>query len=106
MRGAVERIRYHGLDLPDAWCVVTEDYESDSTRAAAQKLLAGASRPTAVSLTGDILALGVVPESRALGPVGRRDIATTGCGATAPEGVRPPSVRASGRGPFFWPVRP
>jgi LacI family transcriptional regulator len=82
MRGAVERIRYHGLDLPDAWCVVTEDYESDSTRAAAQKLLAGASRPTAVSLTGDILALGVVAECRALGLDVPRDIAIIGCGDT------------------------
>jgi DNA-binding LacI/PurR family transcriptional regulator len=82
MRGAVERIRYHGLDLPDAWCVVTEDYESDSTRAAAQKLLAGASQPTAVSLTGDILALGVVAECRALGLDVPRDIAIIGCGDT------------------------
>ena len=82
MRGAVGRIRHHGLELPDAWCVVTEDYESDSTRAAAQKLLAGGSRPTAVSLTGDILALGVVAECRALGLDVPRDIAIIGCGDT------------------------
>jgi DNA-binding LacI/PurR family transcriptional regulator len=82
MRGAVGRIRHHGLELPDAWCVVTEDYESDSTRAAAQKLLSGGSRPTAVSLTGDILALGVVAECRALGLDVPRDIAIIGCGDT------------------------
>ena len=82
LQGAVERIKYHGLDLPAAWCVVTKDYESHSTRAAARDLLNGASRPTAISLTGDILALGVVAECRACGLEVPRDIAVIGCGDT------------------------
>ena len=80
--GAVERIRYHGLDLPEAWCVVTKDYESHSTRAAARELLDGGSRPTAISLTGDILALGVVAECRARGLEVPRYISVIGCGDT------------------------
>jgi LacI family transcriptional regulator len=82
LRGAVERIKFHGLELPDAWCVVTNDYESHSTRAAAKKLLDQASRPTAISLTGDILALGVVAECRAYGFEVPRDISVIGCGDT------------------------
>jgi DNA-binding LacI/PurR family transcriptional regulator len=79
--GAIARIRHHGLEFPEAWCVVTADYESHSTRAAAQQLLEGAI-PTAISLTGDILALGVVAECRARGLTVPRDIAVIGCGDT------------------------
>jgi LacI family transcriptional regulator len=82
LRGAVTRIRHYGLSLPDEWCVVTEDYEGHSTRKAARNLLAGACLPTAVSLTGDILALGIGTECRALGLEIPRDISVIGCGDT------------------------
>jgi DNA-binding LacI/PurR family transcriptional regulator len=79
---AVARIRHHGLVLPDEWCVVVEDYRSNSTRSAAQRLLDGAERPTAIALTGDILALGIVAECRARGLDVPRDISIIGCGDT------------------------
>ncbi len=82
LQSAVARIRYHGLVFPDAWCVVTDDYESHTTRAAARCLLDDARRPSAIALTGDILALGLVAESRARGFDVPRDISIVGCGDT------------------------
>jgi len=78
---AVARIGHYGLALPEAWIVVTEDYESQSTREGARRLLEG-ERPTAVALTGDILALMLVAECRARGLVVPRDISIIGCGDT------------------------
>jgi DNA-binding LacI/PurR family transcriptional regulator len=79
---AVARIRHHGLALPEAWCVVTEDYESQAMRAGARRLLDAPERPTAVALTGDILALSLVAECRARGLEVPRDISIIGCGDT------------------------
>lgn len=80
---AVARIRHHGLAIPEEWRVATEDYDSHSIRIAAQRLFEGVARPTAVVLTGDILALGVVAECRARGLDVPRDISIVGCGDTA-----------------------
>ncbi|MBV8838471.1 MAG: LacI family DNA-binding transcriptional regulator [Alphaproteobacteria bacterium] len=79
---AAARIRHHGLPLPPDWCVVTADYESHSVRAGAQRLLDSRARPTAVALTGDILALALVAECRARGLGVPRDISIIGCGDT------------------------
>jgi DNA-binding LacI/PurR family transcriptional regulator len=78
--GAVARIREHQLDLPAEWLVVADDYESLSIRAAARRLLDHA--PTAVACTGDILALGLVAESRARGLRVPADLSLIGCGNT------------------------
>jgi LacI family transcriptional regulator len=83
LRGAIARIRHHGLDFPDAWCVITQDYESHSIRARAGQLLDGREPPTAVALTGDILALGLAAECRARGLKVPQDISIIGCGDTA-----------------------
>jgi LacI family transcriptional regulator len=80
--GAMTRIRHHGLDLPDCWCVVTDDYDSRTLRDASRHLLAHPDRPTAVALTGDILALALVAECRATGLVVPADISIIGCGNT------------------------
>lgn len=82
LRGAVARIRHHGLDLPEGWFVVIEDYESHTTRAGARRLLEAERRPTAVALTGDILALGLVAECRARGLNVPGDLSIIGCGDT------------------------
>ncbi len=82
LRGAAARIRHHGLNFPDEWCVVTEDYESHTTRAGARRLLDSPHLPTAVALTGDILALALVAECRARGLDVPRDISVIGCGDT------------------------
>jgi LacI family transcriptional regulator len=79
---AIERIKYHGLACPDAWCAVTDDYENESTRIAAQRLLDCGERPTAVALTGDLLALGLMSECRARGLDIPRDLSIIGCGDT------------------------
>ena len=62
--------------------MVTEDYDSPSTRAGARRLLDGARRPTAVALTGDILALALLAECRARGLDVPRDLSVIGCGDT------------------------
>jgi LacI family transcriptional regulator len=82
LRSAIARIRHHRLDFPDEWCVVIEDYESHTIRDGALRLLAGARHPTAVALTGDILALGLVAECRMRGFDVPRDISMIGCGDT------------------------
>jgi LacI family transcriptional regulator len=82
LRGATARIRHYGLDFPDEWCVVTEDYESHTIRAGARRLLDSHRCPTAVALTGDILALGLVAECRTRGLEVPRDISIIGCGDT------------------------
>jgi LacI family transcriptional regulator len=82
LRGAIARIRFHGLGFSDDLCVVTEDYEGHTIRAAAGRLLDVDRRPTAVALTGDILALGLVAECRARGLDVPRDISIIGCGDT------------------------
>jgi LacI family transcriptional regulator len=82
LRGAVARLHHYGLDIPDEWQVVTEDYDSPSTRAGARRLLDGARRPTAVALTGDILALALLAECRARGLDVPRDLSVIGCGDT------------------------
>jgi len=79
---ALARIAHHRLALPEAWCVVTEDYDGPSTRAGAQRLLDAHERPTAVALTGDILALTLVAECRARGLSVPRDLSVIGCGDT------------------------
>jgi LacI family transcriptional regulator len=81
-RGAMARIRHHGLDCPSGWCVVTDDYESHSIRVAAGRLLDSAQRPTAIALTGDLLALGLVAECRARGLAVPHDVSIIGCGDT------------------------
>jgi LacI family transcriptional regulator len=78
--GAVARMRERGLDLPNEWLVVTDDYESLSIRAAARCLLVDA--PTAVACTGDILALGLVAEARARRLRVPSDLSVIGCGNT------------------------
>jgi DNA-binding LacI/PurR family transcriptional regulator len=80
--GALERIRAFGLDLPKAWRVVTPDYDSASTRNAAAHLLAGHRLPTAIACTGDILALGLVAESRRRGIDIPGALSIIGCGDT------------------------
>jgi DNA-binding LacI/PurR family transcriptional regulator len=79
---AIERIKYHGLPCPDAWCAVTDDYENESTRIAAQRLLDCGERPTAVALTGDLLALGLIAQCHANGLDIPRDLSIIGCGDT------------------------
>jgi LacI family transcriptional regulator, galactose operon repressor len=80
--GAVERIEALGLALPDAWRVVTQDYDSASTRLAAAALLGGRQRPTAIACTGDILVLGLVSESRLRGIQVPQTLSIIGCGDT------------------------
>jgi LacI family transcriptional regulator, galactose operon repressor len=82
LRGAIARIRDYGLDFPDVWCAVTGDYESHTIRACAARLLDNERRPTAVALTGDLLALGLVAECRTRGLDVPRDISVIGCGDT------------------------
>jgi LacI family transcriptional regulator len=79
---AVARIRRKRLALPKDWLVVTEDYGSPAIRAAAKSLLEHRKRPTAIACTGDILALGLVAECRALGLALPDDISIIGCGDT------------------------
>lgn len=81
-RSAVDRIRAHGLDLPEQWRAIAEDYYGPAVKAAASRLLAAKPRPTAVVCTGDILALGVVSEARARGLRLPQDLSIIGCGDT------------------------
>lgn len=82
MAGAMARIRHHGLDLPESWCVVAPDYEAATLRIAAQTLIRQPHRPTAVALTGDILALALVAECRAQRLAIPEDVSIVGCGDT------------------------
>ncbi|MDF2118571.1 LacI family DNA-binding transcriptional regulator [Roseiarcaceae bacterium H3SJ34-1] len=79
---AIARIRHHGLICPDAWCAVSDDYDNHSTRIAAQRLLDCGEQPTAVALTGDLLALGLISECRARSLDIPRDLSIIGCGDT------------------------
>jgi LacI family transcriptional regulator len=80
--GAVDRIVGLGLALPEAWRVVTPDYDSASTRRAAAALLTCGRRPTAIACTGDILVLGLVAESRRCGIAVPHELSIIGCGDT------------------------
>jgi len=82
VHGAITRIRHHGLDLPETWRVITEDYESRTIRSGACRLLDARRPPTAVALTGDVLALGLVAECRARGLSVPNDLSIIGCGDT------------------------
>jgi LacI family transcriptional regulator len=82
MQGALDRIRHHRLAMPKEWCVVADDYEAGTMRDAARALVRQARRPTAVALTGDILALALVAECRAAGLAVPADISIIGCGDT------------------------
>jgi LacI family transcriptional regulator len=82
LHGAMTRIRHHGLDTPESWCVVTDDYDSQTLREASRRLLAQPDRPTAIALTGDILALALVAECRAVDLAVPADISIIGCGNT------------------------
>jgi DNA-binding LacI/PurR family transcriptional regulator len=82
LKSAIARIKRHGLEFPQEWCVVVDDYESQSTRDAARRLLAATPRPTAIALTGDILALGIIAECRSQALSVPRDISIIGCGDT------------------------
>src|SRR5262245_50030595 len=53
-RAAIDRIKAHGLDLPDRWLAIAPDYHGASIKAAASRLLAFDWRPIAVACTGDI----------------------------------------------------
>lgn len=79
---AIARIKHHGLPCPEDWCVVTDNYENEPTRRAARRLLDCGERPTAVALTGDILALGLIAECRAHGLDIPGDLSIIGCGDT------------------------
>lgn len=79
---AAERIRHHGLDLPERWLVVTEDYDGPTLRRAARDLLRDAEPPKAVACTGDVLSLGLVAECRAHGLAVPADLSIIGCGNT------------------------
>jgi DNA-binding LacI/PurR family transcriptional regulator len=82
LTSAIARIERHGLECPKEWRVVVEDYESQSTRDATRRLLAATPRPTAIALTGDILALGIIAECRSQALSVPRDISIIGCGDT------------------------
>jgi LacI family transcriptional regulator len=79
---ATARIRHHGIDLPERWQIVTEDYAAATVRSAARALLCRAHPPGAVACTGDILSLGLVAECRAHGLAVPADISIIGCGNT------------------------
>jgi LacI family transcriptional regulator len=79
---AASRIRHHGIDLPDRWLVVTDDYDAPTVRRAARDLVRGADRPKAIACTGDILSLGLVAECRAQGLAVPSDLSIIGCGNT------------------------
>ena len=80
--GAVRQVRALGLALPEAWQVVTADYDNASVRDGAAGLLDLGERPTAVACTGDILALGLVAECQHRGLAVPRDLSVIGCGDT------------------------
>jgi len=80
--GAEREIRALGLELPDAWCVLTEDYDNTAVRDGAVRLLSLERRPTAVACTGDILALGLVAECQRRALLVPRDLSVIGCGGT------------------------
>jgi DNA-binding LacI/PurR family transcriptional regulator len=81
-KGAVARLRHHRLPVAPERLIVTDDYESGSVRRGARRLLLPARRPSAAVCTGDILALGLVAECRALGLAVPRDFSIVGCGDT------------------------
>jgi DNA-binding LacI/PurR family transcriptional regulator len=81
-KGAVARLEHHGLPVAPEWLIATDDYESRSIRDGARRLLRPARRPSAAVCTGDILALGLVAECRALGLAVPRDFSIVGCGDT------------------------
>ncbi|MCR0984435.1 LacI family DNA-binding transcriptional regulator [Roseomonas populi] len=80
--GAEREIRALGLELPEAWRVLTADYDNAAVREGASRLLSCGRLPTAVACTGDILALGLVAECQARGLDVPRDLSVTGCGDT------------------------
>ncbi|MFC0407142.1 LacI family DNA-binding transcriptional regulator [Roseomonas elaeocarpi] len=81
-RGAERRIHALGLAMPEAWRMLTADYDNAAVRDGAARLLGCPERPTAVACTGDILALGLVAECQRRGLAVPRDLSIIGCGDT------------------------
>ncbi|MGE5147963.1 MAG: LacI family DNA-binding transcriptional regulator [Candidatus Eiseniibacteriota bacterium] len=81
-KGAIGQLERHALPVKPDWLIVTQDYESGPVRDGARRLLSQPMRPTAVVCTGDILALGLVAECRALGLGVPGDLSIVGCGDT------------------------
>jgi DNA-binding LacI/PurR family transcriptional regulator len=80
--GAIAELKRRNLTVRQEWRIVTEDYESRAIRGGAHRLLGLSDRPSAVVCTGDILALGLVAECRALGLAVPADLSLVGCGDT------------------------
>ncbi len=82
VRGALDRLRHHGLAAGPEVIAETPDYEAATARAATARLLAGLPGLTAIACTGDILALGLIMECRARGLSVPGDVSVIGCGDT------------------------
>lgn len=82
VRGARERLAFHGLACEAGDVEETLDYGAFSARLATSRLLARRQGYTAVACTGDILAIGVIMECRQAGLVVPDDMSVIGCGDT------------------------
>lgn len=82
VRGAVERLAFHGIACGSDDIEETPDYEAISARLATARLLARNGGHTAIACTGDILAIGVIIECHHAGLVVPHDMSVMGCGDT------------------------
>lgn len=82
VRGARERLVFHGIAVADQDVEETPDYEVASARLATARLLGRGAGYTAFACTGDILALGVITELRRAGLTVPDEVSVIGCGNT------------------------
>ncbi|WP_142850821.1 LacI family DNA-binding transcriptional regulator [Telmatospirillum sp. J64-1] len=82
LRGAVERLRHHGIAVSPEDIAETPDYEAATARPAVRRLLARRPAYTAIACTGDILAISVMIECRRAGLRVPDDLSLIGCGDT------------------------
>jgi LacI family transcriptional regulator len=91
VRGAIDRLARHGIELPPGGYAETPDYEAATARDAVRGLLAQSLEFTAIACTGDILALGAIMAIRAQGLTVPDDISIIGCsGSFMAQYVDPP----------------
>lgn len=82
VRGAVQRLRHHGIQLNANDVAETPDYEAASAQEATRHLLHRTPGYSAIACTGDILAIGLIIECRRAGLKVPDNISVIGCGDT------------------------